>query len=311
MYKTISDLDNYFKQIGKISLLTTEQEKKYGCSIQKMRKSIKVKEKLEKELNREISQQEWAVECKISPDCLQKIVSLGKRSKEMLIEANLRLVVSLAKKYQNRGLEISDLIQEGNLGLIVAADKFDPERGCKFSTYACWWIYQAITKAIKNKSRTIRLPNHVYEINTKIRRTSSQLSQQGKLVNSQTIAAELKVKPEVVSNNLLVFSPLVFLDRKIGEQKNTELIELIDVRNEFDLDSLYLREDIDKLIDRELTEKEKKVIVLRYGLEDGNSRSLNKIARVFKVSRERIRQIEKLALEKLGARKELQDYLIA
>ena len=304
----------YLKEIGKVPLLNAEEEIELA---QKMEAGAVAKEKiavLEKRLD-SVDEQE-AKELKAEIKNLQWDLDAGDEAKKRLAEANLRLVVSIAKRYVGRGMLFLDLIQEGNLGLIKAVEKFDYRKGYKFSTYATWWIRQAITRAIADQARTIRIPVHMVETINKLIRVSRQLLQElGREPLPEEIAEEMNLPVERVREILKISQEPVSLETPIGEEEDSHLGDFIQDDNvPVPADAAaftLLKEQLVEVLGT-LTEREQKVLRLRFGLDDGRARTLGEVGKEFNVTRERIRQIEAKALRKLrhpSRSRKLKDYL--
>jgi RNA polymerase primary sigma factor len=297
----------YLKEIGKVPLLTAEQEVILA-------KAIEEGEAATAELDKAASSVKKPPTMRMRE--LQRTERQGQLAKKKLIEANLRLVVSIAKRYVGRGMLFLDLIQEGNLGLIRAVEKFDYTKGYKFSTYATWWIRQAITRAIADQARTIRIPVHMVETINKLIRIQRQLLQDlGREPTPEEIGREMEFSPEKVREILKVSQEPVSLETPIGEEEDSHLgdfIEDSDAVVPVDAASfILLQEQLDSVL-HTLSEREKKVIQLRFGLTDGHPRTLEEVGREFGVTRERIRQIESKTLSKLrhpSRSQKLRDYL--
>jgi RNA polymerase nonessential primary-like sigma factor len=303
----------YLHEIGRIPLLSNEEEIIYGKQVQQMMALFEVQENIAQNSDRLPTEQEWAEVAGLEREILHSLIRVGTRAKRKMIEANLRLVVSVAKKYQKRNLELLDLVQEGTLGLERAVDKFDPTKGFKFSTYAYWWIRQAITRAIAQQARTIRLPVHITEKLNKIKKAQRQLSQDlGRVATVAEIAYELNIKTDQVRECLSLSRQPISLDLRIGDNQDTELAELLeDTGRSPDnyVERESLRTDLQSLL-KELPEKQRQVMILRYGLEDGQEMSLASISKRMDLSREQVRQLERQAMDYLRKRKaRMQEYL--
>ena len=304
----------YLKEIGKVPLLNAEEEIELA---QKMEVGAVATEKIAiLEDRMEDADDAEIEELKAEIKELQKDVDLGSEAKKRLAEANLRLVVSIAKRYVGRGMLFLDLIQEGNLGLIKAVEKFDYRKGYKFSTYATWWIRQAITRAIADQARTIRIPVHMVETINKLIRVSRQLLQElGREPSPEEIAAEMNMPVDRVREILKISQEPVSLETPIGEEEDSHLGDFIKDDNvPVPADAAaftLLKEQLEEVLST-LTDREQKVLTLRFGLEDGRARTLEEVGKEFNVTRERIRQIEAKALRKLrhpSRSRKLKDYL--
>ena len=305
----------YLKEIGKVPLLSADEEIELA---QKMEAGSVAVEKIPllKERLAETGDEQEKEEIQAEIKALQLDVDRGSYAKKRLAEANLRLVVSIAKRYVGRGMLFLDLIQEGNLGLIKAVEKFDYRKGYKFSTYATWWIRQAITRAIADQARTIRIPVHMVETINKLIRVSRQLLQElGREPTPEEIAEEMKMPVERVREILKISQEPVSLETPIGEEEDSHLGDFIKDDNvPVPADAAtftLLKEQLEEVLGT-LTEREQKVLTLRFGLEDGRARTLEEVGKEFNVTRERIRQIEAKALRKLrhpSRSRKLKDYL--
>ena len=305
----------YLHEIGRVPLLTHEQEIVYGKQVQKMMPLIEQRDRLAENLGREPSSLEWMNSVKLNAEEFNRILQFGSRAKKKMIEANLRLVVAIAKKYQKRNMEFLDLIQEGSLGLERGVEKFDPTKGYKFSTYAYWWIRQAITRAIAQQSRTIRLPIHITEKLNKIKKTQRELAQKlGRNATPAEIAQILEIEPAQIREYLSMARQPISLDVRVGDNQDTELSELLEdkgISPDLYITQELMRQDLNSLLS-ELTPQQQTVLTLRFGLEDGKELSLAKIVQRLNISRERVRQLEHQALAHLRRRRSnVEEYIAA
>ncbi|MBE3560455.1 MAG: RNA polymerase sigma factor RpoD [Ktedonobacteraceae bacterium] len=287
----------YLREIGRVPLLTAEEEVRLAQLMERGKQERLRAERL-----------------KITPN--RRYIEEGDEAQRRLTEANLRLVVSVAKKYIGRGMSLLDLIQEGNIGLIRAVEKFDYSKGFKFSTYATWWIRQAITRAIADQARTIRIPVHMVETINRLIRISRRLLQDlGREPTSEEIAAQMDISPEKVREIIKVSQEPVSLETPIGEEDDSHLGDFLEDHTALApaeaASHQLLKEQVEDVL-ASLTERERKVLQLRFGLDDGRSRTLEEVGKEFHVTRERIRQIEAKALRKLrhpSRSRKLKDYL--
>ncbi|EFA73384.1 RNA polymerase sigma factor RpoD [Cylindrospermopsis raciborskii LB2897] len=292
----------YLQEIGRIRLLRADEEIELARKIADLLELERVRDDLYEQLEREPEFREWAEAVKLPLPTFRYRLHVGRRAKDKMVQSNLRLVVSIAKKYMNRGLSFQDLIQEGSLGLIRAAEKFDHEKGYKFSTYATWWIRQAITRAIADQSRTIRLPVHLYETISRIKKTTKLLSQEmGRKPTEEEIATRMEMTIEKLRFIAKSAQLPISLETPIGKEEDSRLGDFIESDGETPEDQVsksLLREDLERVLDS-LGPRERDVLRLRYGLDDGRMKTLEEIGQIFNVTRERIRQIEAKALRKL------------
>ncbi len=292
----------YLQEIGRIRLLRAEEEIELARKIAELLEFERVRDRILEDSGKEPTLKEWAAAVDLTYPDFRRRLFIGRRAKDKMVQSNLRLVVSIAKKYMNRGLSFQDLIQEGSLGLIRAAEKFDHAKGYKFSTYATWWIRQAITRAIADQSRTIRLPVHLYETISRIKKTTKILSQEmGRKPTEEEIATRMEMTIEKLRFIAKSAQLPISLETPIGKEEDSRLGDFIEADGETPEDQVsknLLREDLESVLDT-LSPRERDVLRLRYGLDDGRMKTLEEIGQIFNVTRERIRQIEAKALRKL------------
>ena len=285
----------YLKDIGKIPLLTLEEETLLAREVVDGRDAKARLEEIEADDQNTVSAEEY--------EALLDVAEKADEAKDKLVNANLRLVVSIAKRYLGRGLQFLDLIQEGNMGLIKAVDKFDHQKGFKFSTYATWWIRQAITRAVADQARTIRIPVHMVETINKLVRIQRQLVQElSREPSPQEVAERMDISVEKVQQIQKIAQEPISLESPVGEEEDSALGDFVSDPHALDpyeyTAKMKLREELDSVL-ATLTDREERVLRLRFGLIDGRQRTLEEVGREFNVTRERIRQIEAKALRKL------------
>ena len=309
----ISDFENTHDEFVESEIDDSEVDKLLQTDLLKMAESMDVDEPIKMYL-REIGQIPL-LSYEEEIDYAQRVLDGEEEAKQKLIESNLRLVVSIAKKHTNRGLKMLDLIQEGNMGLMKAVEKFEYEKGFKFSTYATWWIRQAITRAIADQGRTIRIPVHMIETINKIKKESRIILQEtGKEPTAEELADKLELPVEKVKSILEMNQDPISLETPVGSEEDSELGDFVEddkFANPYDATTrILLKEQLDEVL-KTLNEREEMVLRYRYGLDDGSQKTLEEVGKIFNVTRERIRQIEVKALRKLrhpSRRKKLEDY---
>lgn len=311
--KASNAVSTYLKSIGRVPLLTHEEEIAYGKQVKAMISLQSIRDELEETLGQPLSLEQWAKQADMDVATLRSTLHTGERAKHKMVEANLRLVVSIAKKYTERNLDLLDLIQEGSIGLHRAVEKFDPAKGYRFSTYAYWWIRQAMTRAIAEKSRVVRLPIHITETLNKIKKTQRELTQKlGRVASVAEIADHLDLAPERVRDCLRHGRKPLSLEIRVGDNGDTELADLLEADGDSPEDFVSrrsLRSDLEALMSS-LTPQQQEVLSLRYGLQDGNPLSLAKVGNRLNISRERVRQLQQQAVGKLRQhRSQLREYM--
>ena len=309
----ISDFEDSHDEFVESEIDDSEVDKLLQTDLLKMAESMDVDEPIKMYL-REIGQIPL-LSYEEEIEYAQRVLNGEEEAKQKLIESNLRLVVSIAKKHTNRGLKMLDLIQEGNMGLMKAVEKFEYEKGFKFSTYATWWIRQAITRAIADQGRTIRIPVHMIETINKIKKESRIILQEtGKEPTAEELAEKLELPVEKVKSILEMNQDPISLETPVGSEEDSELGDFVEddkFANPYDATTrVLLKEQLDEVL-KTLNEREEMVLRYRYGLDDGSQKTLEEVGKIFNVTRERIRQIEVKALRKLrhpSRRKKLEDY---
>ncbi|BAU15955.1 RNA polymerase, sigma 70 subunit, RpoD subfamily (plasmid) [Leptolyngbya sp. NIES-3755] len=304
--RNTSDLVHlYLQDIGRFPLLNMAQELHYSQQVQLLVQLQQIKASLVAQLRREPSIAEWAIAAKRSETELTAAIAVGSQAKRKLLEANLRFVVSIAKRYQKRNVDLLDLIQEGSLGLERGIEKFDPTKGYRLSTYSYWWIRQSITRYLALYSRTLRLPTHVTEKLSKIKKAQRTLSQQlGRTATVSEIAQEIGLSPEQIREYLTVAKYPRSLNQPISEAQETVLQDLLEsecASPEENLTRSMLQREIKSALDC-LSARKQKILTLRFGLTDGEARSLSQIGVQLHLSKERVRQLEREALGDLRQR---------
>ncbi|MEA5471142.1 RNA polymerase sigma factor, RpoD/SigA family [Spirulina sp. 06S082] len=294
----------FFKEMARYPLLKADEEIELAQCVKAIVQVEEIQEKLTEELQRKPSKEEIAAALDITLRQLEQKLYQGRVAKRKMIRSNLRLVVSIAKRYLNRGVPFLDLIQEGAIGLNRAAEKFDPNKGYKFSTYAYWWIRQAITRTIANDARTIRLPIHIVEKLNKLKKAQRNLKQTlQRNPLEEELAAELEVTPVQLRHLFQLRRQSLSLNHRVGKGEDTELMDLLEDGDlklpEEQMSEVMMRQEISEVLSDVLTEREKDVISLRYGLNTSQPYTLEEVGGMFNLSRERVRQIQSKAMRKL------------
>ena len=286
----------YLRDIGRIPLLAHDEEILYGRQVQRLMELEEARSDFQDRLGSEIDDQQLAELLKLETKQLRRELRAGRKAKEMMVTANLRLVVSVAKKYTKRNMELLDIVQEGTIGLVRGVEKFDPTRGYKFSTYAYWWIRQGITRAIAEKSRTIRLPIHITEMLNKLKKGQRELSQElGRTPSVTELAGFVELPEEEVKDLMCRARQPVSLEMKVGDGDDTELLDLLAGDGELPSEQVEgecLKGDLRDLLGQ-LPELQERVLRMRYGMDGEDPMSLTGIGRVIGISRDRVRNLER------------------
>ena len=314
--KTLGEIDlvrSYLRDIGRVPLLSNEQEITFGRQVQKLISLERIQKEIQDKQEESPSVEQLAIESGLSVTQVKQRLRNGRRAKERMVSANLRLVVSVAKKYTKRNMELLDLIQEGTIGLVRGVEKFDPKRGYKFSTYAYWWIRQGITRAIAEKSRSIRLPIHITEMLNKLKKVQRELSQQfARTPTFKELADHMELSESEVKELICRAGQPLSLESKIGDGEDTALIDLLPGGNylpqeEIEMDCM--KADIETLLIN-LPELQGDVLRMRYGINGDDPMTLTGIGRVLGISRDRVRNLERDGLKGLRKVSEtVQDYV--